>query len=393
MLRRCGQGHGAGAHRLLSVVGGGKPRIDSVGELPTVGAVISLPFSPRRISRRRAIASLSALAWCGGASRSLRAATPATAGLDAELVDKTLARASTFDRLHTLLVARDGEELVARAFRGPGLDRPANVKSVSKSVIGALIGIAIERGILSGIDQPIAPMLDDLLPTAADPRLAAITIGHLLSMRAGLERTSGRNYGRWVNSANWVGYALSRPFVDDPGGRMLYSTGNYHLLSALLTRASGKSTLTFARDWIGKPLGVDIPPWTQDPQGIYMGGNNMALSPRALLRIGEVYRRAGMHGERRIVPDEWIAASWMPRAISRYYGHAYGYGWFIANAHGHPVYYGWGYGGQMVHVVPDLALTVVMTSNNTEPSGRSGYARELHALVARYIVPAAERGA
>ncbi len=340
--------------------------------------------------RRQALASAGAVALCCAAPSALRAAALGP-GLDTTLLDETVARASALPRLHALLVAHDGTELVAHAFSGPGLDRATNVKSVSKSVISALAGVAIERGILKGVNQPIVSVLGDV-PAEADPRVGTITVGHLLSMRAGLERTSGRNYGRWVNSPNWVSYALSRPFVDRPGGRMLYSTGSYHLLSALLTRASGRSTLALARDWIGKPLGIDIPPWTQDPQGIYLGGNNMALAPRALLRFGELYRRGGVWGDRRVLPASWIEASWTPRTRSRFTGHSYGYGWFMASARGHRVSYAWGFGGQIIYVVPDLALTVVMTSDHTNPAGRSGYLRDLHALFVNGIVRAAERG-
>src|SRR5690606_7850829 len=182
------------------------------------------------------------------------------------------------------------------------------------------------------------------------------------------------------------------PFVDEPGGRMLYSTGSYHLLSAVLTRVAGRSTLELARAWLGEPLGIAIPPWTRDPQGFYLGGNNMLLSPRALLRFAEMYRRGGTYDGRRVLPASWIAASWTPRVRSRFTGHAYGYGWFIARAGEHPVFYGWGYGGQMVYVVPDLGLSVVMTSDHTGPSGRNGYVRALHDLLARGIVVAAERG-
>jgi CubicO group peptidase (beta-lactamase class C family) len=236
--------------------------------------------------------------------------------------------------------------------------------------MAALAGAAIERGILDGVDQRIAPVLDGLVPADADPRVEAITIDHLLTMRAGLERTSGRNYGRWVNSSDWVRYALSRPFVDQPGGRMLYSTGSYHLLSAVLTRASGRSTLELAREWLGEPLGIDIPPWTRDPQGFYLGGNNMMLAPRALLRFGEMYRQGGSYGGRRVLPASWVETSWTPRVRSRFTGHDYGYGWFIARAGGHRVHYAWGYGGQMIYVVPDLALTVAITSNAATPSER-----------------------
>ncbi|MCC2665685.1 MAG: 6-aminohexanoate hydrolase [Geminicoccaceae bacterium] len=287
----------------------------------------------------------------------------AGAGLDRALLEKTLARAAELPSLHALLVGQDGAELVARVFRGPGLDRLVNVKSVSKSIIAALVGSAIARGVLAGVDQRVAPLLHDLVPATADPRIGAITIDHLLTMRAGLERTSGRNYGRWVNSADWLRYALSRPFVDEPGGRMLYSTGSYHLLSAVLTRAAGRSTLALARDWLGDPLEIAIPPWTRDPQGFYLGGNNMALAPRALLRFGELYRLGGAWRGRHVLPGSWIEASWTPRVRSPFTGHTYGYGWFVAKARGHLVAYAWGYGGQMVYVVPDLALTVVMTSD------------------------------
>jgi CubicO group peptidase (beta-lactamase class C family) len=280
---------------------------------------------------------------------------------------------------------------VAERLRGPGLDRPVNVKSVSKSVIAALVGAAIARGVLEGVDQRMAPVLGDLVPDSADPRVGAITVDHLLTMRAGLERTSGRNYGRWVSSADWVRHVLTRPFVAEPGRRMLYSTGSYHLLSAALTRASGRSTLALARDWLGAPLGIDIPPWTRDPQGFYLGGNNMVLAPHALLRFGEMYRQGGAWRGEQVLSQDWIEASWTPRTRSFFTGHSYGYGWFIVQARGYRVAYAWGYGGQLIYVVPDLGLTAVMTSDPNGPSGRNGYVRLLHRLLADGIIPAAEQ--
>ena len=320
------------------------------------------------------------------------ATVPEAPRLDGALLERALARAAALPNLHALLIARGGREQVGQVFRGPGLDRPVNVKSVSKSVMAALAGAAIAHGALEGVDQRIAPLLGDLVPADADPRVGAITIDHLLTMRAGLERTSGRNYGRWVSSRNWISFALSRPFVDEPGGRMLYSTGSYHLLSAVLTRAAGRSTLALAREWLGAPLAIEIPPWQRDPQGFYLGGNNMALTPRALLRFGELYRQRGTYAGTRVLPASWIETSWVPRVRSRFTRHQYGYGWFIARARGYPVYYAWGYGGQMIYIVPDLALTAVMTSDPTAPSGRNGYVRKLHSLLATGIVPAAEHG-
>lgn len=315
----------------------------------------------------------------------------AQGALDRALVDETMAHARAMPGLHSLVVARHGDEVLAERLRGPGLDAPVNVKSVSKSVVAALVGAAIARGVLESVEQPVAAVLDGLVPAGADPRVDAITIEHLLTMRAGLERTSGRNYGRWVTSPDWVRHVLTRPFVAEPGGRMLYSTGSYHLLSAALTQASGRSTLALARDWLGDPLGIDIPPWTRDPQGFYLGGNNMMLAPRALLRFGEMYRLGGAWRGAQVLPRGWVEASWTPRTSSFFTGHAYGYGWFIVQARGYPVAYAWGYGGQMIYVVPDLGLTAAITSDPNAPSGRSGYVRQLHRLLADTIIPAAEQ--
>jgi CubicO group peptidase (beta-lactamase class C family) len=299
-----------------------------------------------------------------------------------------VARAATLPRLHGLIVALDGTPVAERVFRGPGLDTPVNVKSVSKIVIDTLVGIAIDRGVLHGVEQPMLPLLTKRAPPGLDAKIGAITIYDLLSMRAGLERTSGRvNYGPWVMSPNWVRSALTRPFVAEPGTTMLYSTGNTHLLSAILTDATGESTWQLARDWLAKPLKFELPQWTRDPQGIYFGGNEMALSPRALLRIGEMYRAGGSYAGRRIVSENWTRKSWAPRGTDRW-GHGYGYGWFISEADGEPVYFGWGFGGQMLYVVPPLKLTVVITSDSGKRSVDDGYVCALHALVAYGIMPA-----
>jgi CubicO group peptidase (beta-lactamase class C family) len=316
---------------------------------------------------------------------------PAVAKLDKATIDAIMEAANGFPSLHALIISRHGDLELEHVFRGPAADRPVNVKSVSKTIIAALVGIAMDRGVFDGLDQPIAPLFPDKLPRDADPRLQRVTIGNLLSMQSGLDRTSGPNYGRWVQSDDWVRFALSREFVDEPGGSMLYSTGNSHLLSALLTRRTGHSTLQVARDWLGKPLEINIPPWPRDPQGIYFGGNDMLLSPRAMRAFGEMFLASGMSGGKQVVPRSWIEESWKPRTSSPFTGDAYGLGWFVSgSAGGRPIYYAWGYGGQMIYVVPHVSLVVVMTSDAATPSGRSGYVRQLHDLVRNRIVPAAE---
>ncbi|WP_374636314.1 serine hydrolase domain-containing protein [Paracoccus sp. (in: a-proteobacteria)] len=290
-----------------------------------------------------------------------------------------LDQAGALTQLRAIAIWQSGREVAARGYRGFDPNRATNIKSASKSVISALAGIAIQRGLFSGADQRVAAILKNDLPANPDPRLRDLTLGNLLSMQAGLQRQSGPNYGRWVGSRNWVRAALAVPFEQDPGGAMQYSTASTHLVSAMLTRASGRSTLDLAQDWLTMP-GFRIASWQRDPQGVYLGGNEMAMSTRSLLAFGAAYAAGGQG----VIPPGWIADSWQVRTRSIFSGEAYGYGWFIGQAGGRPMRYGWGYGGQMIYVFPPAggrpALAIAMTSDPDQPSGRTGYREQLNAL-------------
>ncbi|MBB3541721.1 MULTISPECIES: serine hydrolase [unclassified Rhizobium] len=289
--------------------------------------------------------------------------------------------------LKAVIVARDGRIVAEQGYRGHTTTESVNIKSASKSIISSLVGIAIEKKLLEAPDQRIAPILKGDLPADPDPRLNQITIGNLLSMQAGLGRLSGPNYGRWVASQNWVRFALAQPFDDEPGGQMLYSTASTHLLSAILTKVSGKSTLALAREWLAPVDGFRIGAWERDPQGIYLGGNQMAMTARSLLAFGELYRNGGRTANgTQVVPADWIAQSWQHRTNSRFSGDDYGYGWFSRRIGGEEVHFAWGYGGQMLYIVPSIGMTVVMTSEETGPSARTGYRDALHGVLAEIII-------
>ncbi|MDE1157690.1 MAG: serine hydrolase [Neorhizobium sp.] len=297
-----------------------------------------------------------------------------------------LDQADALGSLKVVLVARHGHVIARRAYHGHPLAGSSNIKSASKSIISCLVGIAIDRKLLDGPDQKIAPILTSDLPANPDPRMGDITIGNLLSMQAGLARMSGPNYGRWVSSRNFVRFALAEPFDGEPGGEMLYSTASTHLLSAILTKVGRQSTLALSRAWLAPIEGFRIGAWERDPQGIYLGGNQMAMTAQSLLAFGELYRNGGKAADgKQVVSARWIEQSWMPRTHSRYTGDAYGYGWFMRDIGGQAVKFGWGYGGQMLYIVPSLGLTVVMTSDDTSPSARTGYRDGLHDLLGAII--------
>ena len=334
--------------------------------------------------------TLFALAWLVGSAALQTAEATDVPALDAFHRDRILERAARLPRLRSLLVSVGGELIEEHYFNGASARRSANLKSASKTIIAILVGIAIDRGYLEGVDQPIVDFFPDEL-AEAEPVKRSITIGDLLTMRSGLGTTSNRNYGRWVQSRHWVRHVLGRPLVDRPGGRMIYSTGSTHLLSAILTRASGMSTLEFGRRYLARPLDITLPPWTRDPQGVYLGGNEMALTPRAMLAIGNLFRRGGTGDGRQVISRDWIRESTIARTRSRFSRRRYGYGWWMRTLAGHPTYYAWGYGGQFIFVVPDLDAVIVATSSPNPGAGRRNHRRELDELIDCDLVPAIRR--
>jgi CubicO group peptidase (beta-lactamase class C family) len=302
-------------------------------------------------------------------------------------LDPAIKAALELPRLHSLLVSQRGTILLERYFNGRRATTPANVKSVSKSVIAALVGIASDRKLLS-LNDPIGKYFPDL----TDAGKRAITVEDLLTMRSGLESTSSRNYGAWVQSANWIRHALAKPLLAAPGTQMIYSTGNSHLLSAILAKAAGKSTLAFAQEVLAKPLGFSLSPWMRDPQGNYFGGNEMVMTPLQMLAFGEMYRNGGQMNGRQILSKAFIEDTFEPRGRSRISGREYGYGWWMRDMAGRKAYYAWGFGGQYIVLVPGLDLTVVSTSAASVSEDRRDHRRTVDEIIEQLIVGALGNG-
>jgi len=311
--------------------------------------------------------------------------------LDDSRLDAVYARAEALPRIRSLLVFHADTLRRERYFNGARAEQTANIKSASKSVISALVGIALERGHLRDIRQP----LSELLPAQTrglDTAHTAITVEDLLTMRAGLQSTSFDQYGAFVSSRNWVRHALTRPVVAPrgEGGPMIYSTGSTHVLSAVLTRATKQTTWAFARRSFA-PLGIRLRSWTTDPQGVYFGGNEMRMTPREMLAFGRLYLNGGRAPDgTQLLPRAWIDSSWVPRTTSGWSGNAYGYGWWIREAHGHPVYFAWGYGGQFIFVVPSASMVVVATSDPAPERREGAHLGAIHGLVDELLAPAPE---
>jgi len=288
-------------------------------------------------------------------------------------------RAAGFDQLRAVVAWVDGEPVLSRFIRGPGEGAIHNVKSVAKTWVASLLGAAIARGDIASLDTAIGEAAPTLIPAGAAPEVTDITVGNLASMQAGLERTSGGNYGAWISSANWVADALGREMVARPGGRMLYSTGSTHVLGAVLAEATGQSLLAQMRARLGDPLGIQIPSWVQDPQGRYLGGNQMGLKVEGMLRFGEMYRQGGTWQGARVLPESFVDQAWTPCTRSPWSGLGYGLGWFLGQEGGQDFAIARGYGGQVIAVGPRMVMAIV--SDPDRPARSQGYFGDLMELV------------
>jgi CubicO group peptidase (beta-lactamase class C family) len=316
---------------------------------------------------------------------------PADGPLDPVRLDSLLAAAEHLRPLSSLLVWHRGDLVVERYYGRMRSDRAVNLKSVSKTLLNPLVGIAIRDSLIDGVDTPLRRLLPDLYrrldgSAADDPRKDEIRLRDLLDMGSGLETTSFRNYGAWVASPDWGWDQLRRPMECRPGDCYQYSTGVTHLLGMALAEAAGRDLRSYAQDVLFEPLDIPLPAWDRGPQGYYLGGNNMAMRPRDLLKIGVLYLDDGRHGDRQLVPEWWIRESWRPVYRSPWNGMGYGHLWWTSDWGGEQVHSAWGYGGQFLVVVPRLDLAVVATSSLAR--AERGHNRRMRRFFDRYVIPA-----
>lgn len=309
-----------------------------------------------------------------------------TDGDRAEL-NKVYQKAEEIGSVNGLIIYQKNEKVAEAYFHGMEAGRPVNIKSASKSIISLLIGIALERGILESVHQPVADFFPEYLNKESDPRKLNITIEDLLTMRSGLKTTSYENYGPWVTSSNWVRFALHQPVTEKPGeGKMVYSTGNSHLLSVILTKASGMDTKAFAEKYLFDPMDIELIEWEQDPQGYYFGGNNMALLPEDMAKIGHMLLDRGMYKGKQIVTRKWLEQSLQPYTKSENNGYKYGYMWWREQIAGYEASFAWGWGGQYIFILPDLESVIVITSFRNIATQERLYKEPIFELVGDFII-------
>jgi CubicO group peptidase (beta-lactamase class C family) len=315
--------------------------------------------------------------------------TPGQQGIDeAELSKIDPFVRQNYPNIYSVLIVRHGRLVYEQYYQGRNRASDTPVFSVTKSLISALIGIALREGYLTSLDQRIADFMPEYFGGNGDPLKRTITIRDALTMTGGLEPTD-KNINAWLFSADWFQYALERPLQNRPGETFSYNTGLAHLLSGVLTRATGMSTKNFADQYLLKPLGITNYRWQADPKGYYGGGHGLFLTPRDMAKFGYLYLRNGNWFGRQLIPEDWVKQSTRKHlAVDSLEG--YGYLWWnfdqedVTRGRSFPAYAASGMGGQLILVVPALDMVVVISAD-AEQRFRGNDPQE---LVGKMIMPA-----
>jgi CubicO group peptidase (beta-lactamase class C family) len=318
-------------------------------------------------------------------------ATPEEAGFDLGLPRKLEAgvESGLLRYLHGVLVARRGSLVLERYSEGPdeswgmplgnvgfGPDTLHDLRSVTKSIVGLLYGIALERGLAPPVDAPLLAQFPEYPDLAADEDRSRRTIGHALTMTLGMEWDEMRPYTDSANSEiameqapDRYRFVLDRPLLAEPGARWIYSGGAVALIGAIIARGAGKPLPEFAREALFEPLGISRFEWMAGNDGVASAASGLRLRPRDLLRLGVLVAAAGRFGGRQIVPRAWIEASFRS-AVPTGDGLDYGRLWFLGSAPvpalggPRPWMGGFGNGGQRLWLMPDADIAVVVASGN-----------------------------
>jgi CubicO group peptidase (beta-lactamase class C family) len=307
---------------------------------------------------------------------------PSQAAAD-DLADKIDAgvRSGQLRDLHVVLVARGDEILAERYYSGAdaswgkplgviafGPDTLHDLRSVTKSIVGLLYGIALARGLVPPPEAPLLAQFPQYSDLAADPQSARLTVLNALNMTLGMEWDEARPYNDPLNSEiamerapDRYRFILDRPIVSPPGERWTYSGGAVALLGFLIARGSGMTLPEFAYEALFAPLGLGEFEWAHGQDGVPSAASGLRLRPPDLLRIGQMALRGGAWNGRQIVPRAWLDSSFAPAIDINIEQHVrYGRLWYIGETGARRWIAGFGNGGQRLYAIPELDVACVV---------------------------------
>jgi CubicO group peptidase (beta-lactamase class C family) len=291
--------------------------------------------------------------------------------------------AGRYNRVHSCLIVRNDALVYEDYFRGYRREQLHRLYSVTKSVTSALVGIAIGKGFVHSVHEPVISFFPEYVGQAWDHRKDEITLEHLLTMTSGLRydessyasSDSRNSHTQMTSSLDWMKWALEEPLIAEPGTRFNYSTANTHLFSGIIHRTSGMYANQFAEEYLFGPLGISEYFWTVGDGYPATGGSfgGLKLRPRDMAKFGYLYLNGGRWNDAQVLPEEWVAQSFVPRSAAG--GNSrYGYQWWIHTDRVSGQEIDWfaakGYGDQFIALFPTLDMLVVITCGNENSPSR-----------------------
>ncbi len=313
---------------------------------------------------------------------------------DSGILKNAFEQAGKISGIKSLVVSKDEEIIKEQYWHSGGADKQHDVRSVTKSVMSLLIGIAIDKGFITSAEDSIGKYLKQVVPDMKEQYLS-IKIKHLLTMSGGFsgnELAVPSEYITWFNSANQVNYVLNKPIVTQPGQTFKYNSGALHLLSVILSVAVNMNTQDFAKQYLFDPLGIAQNYWEKDKQGYYNGGAGLNITPHDMIKIGQLILNHGEFNGNRIISKDWVDKTIQTNISTNNaqpYGSGYGFCWWTGqNSKGNYAFAN-GYGGQFIVVFPDLNLVVTATNewNNIDISSANNNWMQTLDLIMKQIVP------
>jgi CubicO group peptidase (beta-lactamase class C family) len=293
-----------------------------------------------------------------------KSSTPEAQGMDSELLAKMLEEISANKtNIHSVLIIRNGYLVTEAYFQPYTRDTKMHIQSVTKSVIGALVGIAVKEGYIKSADEKMLSFFPNRTYDNPSRNKDSIRLKHLLSMSSGFPCQEFSGSGQSMEqTSGWVQFMLDLPVDSSPGKIFGYCDGNPHLLSAILEETTGMNTREFANQELFKPLGipaVKASDWWTDPQGFSNGGYGLFLRPIDVAKLALLYLNNGKWEGEQILPTNWVADS-TTEYVQKPEGPGYGYLWTVYPETGR--YAALGMAGQQIHVYPSKNLIVVVTA-------------------------------
>ncbi len=294
--------------------------------------------------------------WPG---RDWRTGTPEEQGMDSALIYEALKTIKDEElRVDSLLIARNGYLVIEGYFHGKQRDRLCPLYSGTKSVISALIGIAVDNGLLRNVGQRPLDILTGIDEGVKKTDKGLITLENFLTMSSGLQVMGGFPL---LNSPDALKTVIELPIAKKPG-QFQYNGAAPQILSAVIQQVTGKSAFAYAQEKLFGPLGITAAEWGSDKKGMSIGGTGLSLRAFDMVKFGYLYLRNGIWNKRQIVSPSWIETSTKKHVESKPMNSAedygYGYLWWINSFGGFSVH---GAGGQYIFVVPDKDMVVVFT--------------------------------